>query len=146
MTTPDRGLPPLSRRRTPTGGAASLIGANRTSDTPPPPSSEPARAADDVQPVQPPAEVPAPPARTPASAKATRAARARKAAGERAPQTNVTLSEEVRLESLSAAKVAGAFEGVRNYSAFVEGAIVREIQRLRDAHNGGRPFPPAPAG
>ena len=59
-------------------------------------------------------------------------------------QVAVRLLPATRDAARAAYRVAAFHEHVPTFSAFVEGAILREVQRIEQAYNDGRPLDPDP--
>jgi hypothetical protein len=136
---PDRSISGLPPRRPAVAG--SLIRGNRQREAPVDPLeassvAEPAAAA------EPAAPTPASPRRrtstrgTPSSG----SARAKKKSG-----LGVEIDTAVRDESRAAYRAAAYFENVPTYAQFVENAVAREVERLRQTYNDGKPFEPMTA-
>lgn len=141
---PDRSISGLAPRRPAVAG--SLIRGNRQREA----SGDPLEVKPVVEPTAPPEPVaPEPPAPTTAtprrqtskrSAASSASAPAKKKSG-----LGVDIDTEVRDESRSAYRAAAYFENVPTYAQFIENAVAREVERLRQAYNDGKPFEPMAA-
>lgn len=110
----------------------------------------PARTVDEQPDSQPAPEVQAAPAgqQTPAPAPEVVPAAEQAPAGRR---TKYPPKVSFYQDPADTARVRGAIlhtmvsEGSRSLSQFIHHAVMAEVQRLEDKHNGGRPFPPVGA-
>jgi hypothetical protein len=135
---PDRTVELPARRTT---GASALIKANR-----PPaqqPATEPAPLVEPTVPTPATEPVTAPRGQrpAPAKAKATANATANATASGKA-QVSVMIDEAVRDRARAALRLAGFYEGVETFADFVEGALLREVERLERQYNDGEPIEP----
>lgn len=74
--------------------------------------------------------------------KAPRAAQRPSVAAEQAPKDQITtyIARPTRARARAAFKATGHLEGDESFSAFVERAIVNELERREKAYNGGKPY------
>lgn len=136
---PDRSISGLPPRRPAVAG--SLIRGNRQREA----SVDPLEASPVAEPAGAP-EPGTPTSMTPRRRTSTRSA----ASGGSAPAKKksglgVEIDTAVRDESRAAYRAAAYFENVPTYAQFVENAVAREVERLRQAYNDGKPFEPMTA-
>lgn len=136
---PDRSISGLAPRRPAVAG--SLIRGNRQRETPTDPLEAVSVAAPPAAP-----EPAAPTSTTPRRRTSARsAASSGSAPAKKKSGLGVEIDTEVRDESRAAYRAAAYFENVPTYAQFVENAVAREVERLRQAYNDGKPFEPMAA-
>lgn len=133
--TPDRIIGGLSKRGK-SQDLSGMLARNRPVEAPTPsspvedkPSTDTGRATD------------APQAPKKASAKKAPARKASNAADTGKAQVTVYLSHEVRNRARAAFKATDHLEGDRNWSAFIEEAVLAETQRREQKYNDGNEYP-----
>ncbi len=128
---PDRSIGGLPKRGQPRD-LSGMLARNRTTEAAPPTAEGAGKSAQ--------AATPAP--RAAKKVTARKPAPPKVSAGADAGKTQVTayMSHEIRNRARAAFKATGHLEGDRNWSAFIEQAVLAETQRREQLYNDGQTY------